>query len=653
MEKQESTNKRNLTGVPRTIRDVIVALLPILIILYVLGVHSKIGLTIFAEQVFGAFMGLGLTASYLSVSASSKLSNTKIPWYDWLLAALSFAAGLYIVVKFPEINFNFGNITPDRVLFATLCVFLVIEALRRWTGWVIVIVIAVFFAYSAVAPYMPGPLLGLSITYKDLINYIYLDTGGMLSMVSIAARLIMAFIIFGQVLLTFGGAEMLNDFVVALMGAFRGGAAKAAVIGSALTGTMSGSPVTNVVLTGTITIPLMKRSGYTAVEAGAIESTASTGGMIMPPVMGSAAFIMADYLGIAYLDVCKAAIIPALLYYISLFMQIEIIAVRDGVKGIPASERMPLSKAIKQGWIVFVVIGLLVYLLAGARLAAAQAAIYSAFLSIPLFLIKKNARDNFFGKLKDFFVKSGKTVLALIAIMSGAGIIVGIVGATGLAFSLTYALVQIGQGSLFLLILLAAGVCIILGMGMPAAAAYVLMAALVAPAITTLGVPALAAHLFIFYFAIMSNITPPVCSACFVASPIAGAPVMKIGYNSMAFGAVAFVVPFIFVYSPQLIMVGTVPDILLSFATAIIGVLFMSAAIRGFLVRKLEILPRLLYLACGIAVILPIRFGSFGDIYTIMNLTGLGVALALTLFQYALRKRENQRGGMNEPTAIS
>jgi TRAP-type uncharacterized transport system fused permease subunit len=167
------------------------------------------------------------------------------------------------------------------------------------------------------------------------------------------------------------------------------------------------------------------------------------------------------------------------------------------------------------------------------------------------------------------------------------------------------------------------------------------------------GVPALAAHLFIFYFAIMSNITPPVCSACFVASPIAGAPVMKIGYNSMAFGAVAFVVPFIFIYSPQLIMVGTVPDILLSFATAIIGVLFMSAAIRGFFVRKLEILPRLLYLACGIAVILPIRFGSFGDIYTIMNLTGLGVALALTLFQYALRKRENQRGGMNEPTAIS
>lgn len=639
---KEETNVRVLSGAPRIIRDIMVALLPISVILYILGVHSKLGIMMWTEQLLGAFLGLGLAASYLSVSASKKLSNKTIPWYDWIFALLSLSAGLFIVVKYPEVSFNFGNITTARVVFATLCIIMIMEALRRWTGWVIVIVIAVFFAYSAVAPYMPGPLQGLSIGFKDLMNHIYLDSSSMLSMVGITAKIIMAFIIFGEVLMIFGGADMLNNFVLALMGGFRGGAGKAAVIGSGLMGTMSGSPVANVVLTGTITIPLMKRTGFSAVLAGAIESAASTGGMIMPPIMGSAAFIMADYLGVPYLDICKAAIIPALLYFITLFIQIDLVAARYGYRGIPASERMPVLKALKGGWIVFIVIGLLVYLLAIARLSAPKAAIYSAFLGILLFIIKKDARNNFFGKFASVFVKSGKTMLSLISIMSGAGIVVGIIGATGLAFTLTFALVQIGQSSLFLLLLLAAGVCVILGMGMPAAAAYVLMAALVAPAITNLGVPALAAHLFIFFFAIMSNITPPVCGACYVAAPIADAPVMPIGFHSISFGAVAFIVPFIFVYSPQLIMIGQGLDIFISFVTALIAVLFLSAGIRGYLIRKINAASRLIYFACGIAMLLPVRFETFGDFHSVINVIGLAMALALTIYHLVVNKKEKQ-----------
>lgn len=639
---------RTLSGFPRILFSTLTLALPVLCIVFTLDFFSKMGIQIYSEQYYGAFLGIALAASFLIKPASAKCDKTKVAWYDWIFAAMSLAIALYVVIRYPEISLWFGKITPDRVIFGTICVLLVIEALRRWTGWVIIAVIAVFVVYSRVAPFMPGALCGLHIDMSDMMNYLFLDASGMLSMVKICAKISMAFLIFGQVLLIFDGADLMNDVVVALLGGFRGGAAKAAVIGSSLAGTVSGSPVTNVVLTGTITIPLMKKSGYTPEQAGAVEATASSGGMIMPPVMGSAAFIMADYLGISYLDVTKAALLPALLFYICLFFQVDLIAARDGIRGLPAEDRPNKFKSLKEGWVVFLAIAILVFMLVGIDYSATRAGILAAFVAIPVLCIRKSARKDFLKKLYGVFAKSGEDTLQLVIIMAGAGIIVGIIGATGLAFSLTYALVAVGKHSLLLLLILAALVCIILGMGMPAAAAYVLMAALVAPAITQLGVHPLAAHLFIFYFSIMSNITPPVAMACFVAAPIAKANPTKIGFTAVPFAAVAFLVPFMFAYSPQLILVGSAADIAVSAVTAAFGAFMLSTGIRGYYKIKLPPLGRIACFAAGVFLLLPATLNGGVSLSLAFNIAGMILAAAMTAAAGAMEKKQNAQILENE-----
>lgn len=631
-------NIRTLTGFSLRLFRIFTILLPLLCIIFTMDIPGKLGIQMWSEQYYGAFLGIALAASYLIKPATPKSSKTTVPWYDWFFCLCSLSVAVYIIIRYPQISLWFGKITPDRVFFGAVCVVLVIEALRRWTGWVIICVIAVFFLYSRVAPSMPGALCGLHIDMGDLMNYLFLDSSGLLSMVSICAKISMAFLIFGQVLLVFDGADLMNDVVVALLGGFRGGAAKAAVIGSSLAGTVSGSPVTNVVLTGTITIPLMKRSGYTPEQAGAIEATASSGGMVMPPVMGSAAFIMADYLGITYLEVTEAALLPAILFYLCLFFQVDLIAARDGIRGLPASERPEKVKSVKEGWVVFLAIAILVFLMVGIDYSPTRAGIIAAVIGIPVLLIRKAARKDIWKKIVQVLFKSGEDTLQLVIIMAGAGIIVGIIGATGLSFSLTYALVEVGKSSLFLLLVLAAGVCIILGMGMPAAAAYTLMAALVAPAITQLGVNALAAHLFIFYFSIMSNITPPVAMACFVAAPIAKANPTKIGFNAVPFAAIAFLVPFIFVYSPQLILVGTASDIVVSAITAVLGCYFLSAGIRGYFMRRLNIFYRVVCAAAGIFLLLPTSFSEGLSTSLLCNLLGLAVGVVLMVVTVMQKK---------------
>jgi TRAP transporter 4TM/12TM fusion protein len=625
---------RTLRGYARWIEFVLATGLPVVGVLFILSVHSHLGFELFAEQYFGLFLAVILGLVFIKVPATRRASRTHVAWYDWILAAGGLAVGAFIAVKWPELVLMVAYITAPQLALGVLALVLILEAIRRAIGWSVVLLVAFFILYARFTWLFPGFLHSRGVPWDQLVNYLYLDTSALLSMVRIGATIGLAFILLGQVLLVFGASQFFTEVAFALMGRFRGGPAKAAVFGSSLMGTISGGPVTNVMLTGPVTIPMMIRTGYPRHVAAAIEALASSGGQIMPPVMGVAAFLMADFLQIRYAEVVRAAVIPALLYYVAIFIQVDLEAAKNGIKGSPAAELPKALPALAKGWIFLAPLGLLLYTLFVMGMPAATAGVVSALLSLVAMLLVRENRRQLFRRLLETLEGTTRILLDISVILAGAGLLVGAMSISGLSSSLAFALVEVAGDNLFLLLVLAAIVSVILGMGMPSVAAYVIVVLLVAPALEEMGVLPLAAHMFVFYFAIVSNFTPPVAVAAFAAGAIAETNPLRAGLTATRMGVIAYVLPFLFVLQPSLIGRAPVWEVVLATATAAVGALLLGIALIGHAFRSVSALVRLLLFLAAAALLLPHGVVVNNAVGWIIEIAGTALALVVLSIEW-------------------
>ncbi|MDP7601135.1 MAG: TRAP transporter fused permease subunit, partial [Rhodospirillales bacterium] len=524
-------------------------------LLWASGIAVDLGIDIIAEQVMVAVLGISFAIVFLNIPVHPKLQGT-LPWYDAVAAVLGFAIGAYMFYRYPVLLENIAYMPVEGTIVGVILVFLTVEALRRTAGWGLFAVLISFSVYGFLADLVPGRLQGLAMKPGTFFSFLGIDTTGILGIpLTIITTVVIIFIFLGQVLLRSGGSEFFTDIAAAIMGRSRGGSAKIAVVASGLFGSISGSAVSNVASTGVITIPLMRQGGYSRPVAGAIEAVASTGGQIMPPIMGAAAFLMAELLEIRYQEVVIAAILPALLYYIAVFLQADLEAGKTGIKPVPEDQIPPFLQVLKQGWYFIVPFAVLIYALFFLNSPPETAALFGAGSIVALgMLFKYKGKNLTVPTLITCLRRTGEMSVDILVIGATAGMIIGILDATGLSFGLTFLLVQIGEDNLFLLLGLTAIICIILGMGMPTTAIYFLLAVLATPPLVKLGVEPLAAHLFVLYFGLMSMITPPVALAAFTAAKLAETGPMGTAVAACRFGWPAFIVPFLFVVAPNLIM---------------------------------------------------------------------------------------------------
>lgn len=561
-------------------------------------------------QYTSSFMGFMLTLVFLLVPARKDAPRDKLPWYDVLLIIGSLVGSLYITIKYYALTGELASriwATPLEIVFGAVTVIAVAEAVRRTIGLPMVIIAGVFFFYPRYASFLPGLLGAQNYSWPRLMAYYYFFEEGIFGRVAvIAAEIIMLFMVFAAFLEATGASKSFTDLASALVGRVRGGPAKAAVVGSALVGTLTGSPAANVGLTGVITIPLMKRAGYPAYFAGAVEAVASTGGALMPPVMGAVAFIMADLTGIGYGRIVTAAIIPAVLYFLALFFQVDFRAAKLGLAGLPKAELPSLGKVLKEGWQYFIPILLLLYVLMVLRYRPETAVLYSLAAVIVVSLFRRETRltpRKVLGALE-----SGSRMLVTVApICTLIGIVVGSLSASGLGIKLGNIILDASGGNLVFLVLLAGVSCYILGMGVASIVSYIILALVVAPVMVQAGTPLLVAHMFIFYMGLSTFITPPNAGAVFQAMAIAraGANVWNTGYAAMRLGIVTYLVPFIFFFSPAFLLIGSPAEVAVAAVTGVIAVIVLAAGIEGYLFTKARWWQRILFLCGGILLFVP------------------------------------------------
>lgn len=590
----------------RPVADVLAILLMLVAIAWALNLPRSLNLGFYPQQFFAAILACALPLAFLTLPARTGEGRDVLPWYDATLAALSFVSVAYIAARYPELVLQIFA-RPLAVWLPGLVVtLLVLEALRRATGWALVIIISLFLLYALFGDLVPGRLQGRPQNWQLLAGYMAFDSNGILGLpLSVAATVVITFILFGGLLATTGGTRFFTDAAMLGMGRFRGGSMKIAVLASGLFGSISGSAVANVVGTGVITIPMIKRDGYPAHKAGAIEAVASTGGQLMPPVMGASAFLMAEFLSVPYSTIVVAALVPAILYYVALFIQADLEAARLGIAPVPRSQ-LPPGRQVVVGSHFALAFAVLIYALFVLRWQPERAALLGA-----VSLIVTSLAFGYQGKrpglraLFNTLASTGHSVVEIILISAASGLVIGALNVTGLSFNLTYALVQIGGGSAIVLLLLSAIVCIVLGMGLPTFGVYVLLAALVAPALVQVGIEPIAAHLYVLYFGMMSMITPPIALAAFAAASIARASAMATGWAAMKFGWSAYVIPLLFVFSPTLILIGAPVDIAVAIITATMGVWLVSAALAGYFVGRLGTAMRCLFAGFGLLALVP------------------------------------------------
>ncbi|MEC7370087.1 MAG: TRAP transporter fused permease subunit [Pseudomonadota bacterium] len=595
---------------------------------WALDVYRELGMSFMNEQFFAMVMAIALPAVLLMYRADRSDLLQAAPIYDWLLALVGFANGVYVAIYYPDILDRLYTSPEDAVIAGSVFVGLIAEGLRRTAGKVLFLFLMFILLFGFFSHYLPFNFRGEEISYARYVVFLGLDSNGLLGLaLKVSTTMITAFLLFGFVLEKAGGAEFFTDFSKSVVGAKRGGSAKIAIVASSLFGSISGSAVSNVVSTGVVTIPLMRRSGYSNEDSAGVEAVASTGGQLMPPMMGIAAFLMAEILQRPYSEIVIAAIIPALLYYIALFTHVDLLAVRDRIKPLQASQIGKLGPIFSKGWLFFIPFVVIIMGLFTFNLQPETAAVYGSvsLLPIGLFLgygtIKLSLRDAL-----PILVRAGQAALEIMMISAAAGIIIGVLNISGLGFALTLELVYMLDGNLLILLLVVASMSIVLGMGMPTVGVYLLLATLLAPSIVESGIPALAAHLFVFYFGIMSLITPPVAIAAFTAATLARADAFKTVWAAVRFGWVAYLIPFLVVASPVMIMDGTWPHIAASFVTAVAGVWFVTATIVGVWRGPMNVMIRSAFLVGGLLLIVPTDLGTLAIAANV-----IGVVLAVVL----------------------
>ncbi|PHQ14718.1 C4-dicarboxylate ABC transporter [Marinobacter profundi] len=569
-------------------------------------------------------IGIFLAAAFLCFPAWSGARN-RISWYDWVLAVLALVSCGYLGYHgLTMINMGWEYMAPtEATVFSGILLVLVLEGVRRCGGWPLLFVSLFFGSYPLYADSMPGFLWGNQYELPELLRAHVIGVESIIGIpMQVVAQLVIGFVVFGAALTITGGGDFFMKFATALMGRSRGGPAKVSVLSSGILGSLSGSVISNILTTGPITIPTMKKTGYPAHYAGAVEACASTGGTLMPPVMGAVAFIMASFLGVAYAEIMIAAFLPALLFYLALLFQVDNYAARRGLKGLPESEIPSLKETLKDGWPYLLSLVMLVYMLLVMRIEA-YAPYYASLVLLGVALFKRDYRLNWV-RAKSFIADLTTNVSNLVAILAGIGLVVGGLSYTGVAGAFSRELLLYADGSIPLMLIAGAITSFVLGMGMTVSACYIFLSILLAPALVNAGLNPLASHLFILYWGMLSYITPPVSLAAITAAGVAGSNATKTGIYAMRLGGILFILPFLFVLNPSLILQGDITRILMSVVTAITAIWLIASAMEGYLYR-IGIIGwplRIMALAAGGCLIYP-------------NLVSEAVGLGLIILMYA------------------
>jgi len=611
---EEKNGKKSSAGVPLLIRVIAIAMS--LFQLFT-GYYQ---LTAMNQRVTHVTFGLVLIFLLFGFS-QKKLRRT--PWHGYLLATASLFFGVYVLTTwFTKIG-QIGMSPPwYELAFGTVFILLCMEAARRTLGWAFPIISVVSLFYARFGEWLPGILAHKNYPFERLIDSMFITTEGIFGMLAgISATYIFLFVLFGSMLREAGGGEFFINLSFSLFGHVRGGPAKIAVVASSLFGMISGSGTANVAGTGQITIPLMKRTGYSPTFAGAVEAVSSAGGLLMPPVMGSAVFIIMEILGVNYVTIMKAAGLSAVLYYLGLFVMIDIEAQKKGMTGLPKKDLPSFRKTLREGWYFLIPVAVLIIFLALVKSSVTRAAFW-AVVAVPLCsLLGGRRRMMGIKSILKGLQDGALTALPVVAILSLGGVVLGMITLTGLGLMMSSMLIELSQGNLFVLLLLTMVASLILGMGVPPVAAYIVLAILVVPALIKLGVYPLAAHLFVFYFSTIAGITPPMAPDAFVAAGISGAPMMQTALTACRLAVVIFVVPFMFVYNNALLLVGGWDQILLVCLTAFLGVFGLAHASQSYIAGTLPSYLRI-----------PLLLGSLFLIYPGWLTDLLGVGLLLLVF---------------------
>lgn len=576
-----------------------------------------------------------LALAFVLYPAFKKSSRNRLAWYDAVCSILALSVTAYIFSDYLGIVHRAGVPNQLDLFFGVVLIFLVLESARRVTGWALPLMGVIFILYALFGRNMPGFFGHRGYSWTQIANHLFVSTDGVYgTAVGVASTYIFLFILFGAFMNKSGMGQFFNDIALAFAGHTKGGPAKVAVIASGFLGSINGAAVANVVTTGAFTIPLMKRTGYSEDFSGAVEASASVGGQLLPPIMGAAAFIMAEVLGVQYRVIVMAAILPALLYYLGIMVQVQMRASKNGLEGLPKDQLPTVGEVMRERGHLLLPLLFLIYML----FFSGRTIIYSAFLTIVVTILVSMLRPATRMNFQDFLdaLDAGARSSVPVALACAAvGPIVGVASITGFGLSMAYTIVSLGGTSLLFTLMFTMLTCIILGMGLPSIPAYLITATMAAPALVQLGIEPIVAHLFVFYFAMFANITPPVALASFAAAGISGGNAMRTGFESMKLSMAGFIVPYMFVYNKALLLQGTgLAEGLMVTVTAIIGVVMLGSAAEGYFFARMPLPLRVILFAAALMLI---------SANMLQDVVGLAVIAVVLMLQWTKAKKEKQQ----------
>lgn len=601
--------------------------------------YSILSGKITAQVVRATHLAFVMALAYLLFPMKKDMPKDKLPWYDVIIAIVGACSWLYISINFDSLVRRAGIYNITDIIIGIVGILILFEACRRIVGTPILIISLVFIVYALFGAYAPGFLNHRGYSIQRLVSHLYYNTEGIMGTpIGASATFIFLFIFFGALLDKTGIGQFFIDICNAIAGSYDGGPAKVAVLTSAMFGTVSGSSVSNTVGTGSFTIPMMKSLGYRPEFAGAVEASASTGGQLMPPIMGAASFLMAESLGIPYKEVAKAAIIPAILYFTGIFIMVHLEAKKTGLKGLSRDSLPKIGELLmKKGYLVIPLATIIYFFVLGktaiyAGLMGIIAAGLVAIINSIVDIILKRERSFTFNDLIDVFVNGARNIISVAVACAMAGIIIGVITLTGLGLKIGAGLISISGGISILLLMLTMISSIILGMGVPTTANYLITSTIAAGAIIGLGFEPLAAHMFVFYFGIIADVTPPVALAAMAGAAIAKSDPLKTGFEATKLSIGAFIIPYMFIFNPQILMINTTfVEVIPILITSLIGMFGVSAGLDGYVFRKCNFIERILFIVAGLLSIYP-------EFYT--DIIGIGLIAALIILQIITRKKK-------------
>ena len=602
--------------------------------------YSILSGKITAQIVRATHLSFVMLLAYLLFPMKKDMPKDKLPWYDVILAVIGAASWAYISFNFEELIRRAGIYTTTDVIIGIIGILLVFEACRRIVGLPILIISIVFIIYALFGAYAHGFLNHRGYSLQRLVSHLFYNTEGIMGTpIGASATFIFLFIFFGALLDKTGIGQFFIDICNAIAGGFDGGPAKVAVLTSAMFGTVSGSSVSNTVGTGSFTIPMMKSLRYRPEFAGAVEASASTGGQLMPPIMGAASFLMAESLGIPYMQVAKAAIIPAILYFTGIFIMVHLEAKKTGLKGLSRDSLPKIGELLmKKGYLVIPLATIIYFFVLGktaiyAGLMGIIAAGLVAIVNSIVDIIMKRQVSFGFKDLIDVFVNAARNIISVAVACAMAGVIIGVITLTGLGLKIGAGLISISGGIPLLLLFLTMVSSIILGMGVPTTANYLITSTIAASAIIGLGYEPLAAHMFVFYFGIIADVTPPVALAAMAGAAIAKSDPLKTGIEATKLSIGAFIIPYMFIFNPDILMINTtIADVIPILITSLIGMFGVSAGLEGYVFRKCKAYERILFIIAGLLSIYP-------EFYS--DIIGIAVIAILVIIQIATKNKMN------------